>query len=414
MICLQQTSNKIKVALILSSEGLPVPAVLGGAIESLVSSLVDKNEEHMLIELVVVSRYDDAITKLNSEYQYSKLYYYRDFINIPNLIKSKLYGAYVLIKRYFPCFPTINIGYYRFVSNIVLREKVDYVIAEGGNYLGFERISKILGKERVVIHIHHHLRGSPQLKRIFGKSISVSNFVKREWVGSAISADATDVVLKNCITHTSFKTIISNDDLLSLRFELGYTEDDFVILFCGRLVPEKGVKELIQAVLNISDNRLKLLIIGSSNFGKIQKQTKYESDIQQLIENNVTKIKHIGYIPSDRLYQYFRLSNALVIPSLCEEAAPLTAIEGQLAGLPMIITNSGGMVEYTPDNGAIIVNKEENIVLNLERAIIYVLNNNLLDRVNKSYEFIVKHNPDEYYKHFISIVNKWYDTERIL
>ena len=405
---LQQISNKIKVALILPSEGLPIPAVLGGAIESLVSSLVDKNEENKQLELVIISRYDNSIAKINKEYYNSKLYYYREFIRIPAIIKSKLYGAYVLIKRYVPHFPIVNIGYYRFASNIVLREKADYVVAEGGNYLCFEKLSRILGKEKMVIHIHHHLIGTAQLKKIFGKSISVSSFVKREWIRDDISVDTNNVVLKNCITHTNFRNTISSKELLSLRSELGYSDDDFIILFCGRIIPEKGVKELIQAVLNINNKRLKLLIVGSANFGKSQKQTRYERDVLHLIQKDVTRIKHIGYISSDTLYRYYHLSNALVVPTLCEEAAGLVSIEGQLAKLPIIITKSGGLVEYTPDNGAIIINKGENIVQNLEDAITYVLENDLSERVDKSYEYVVKLNPETYYEEFVSIIMTWY------
>ena len=47
----------------------------------------------------------------------------------------------------------------------------------------------------------------------------------------------------------------------------------------------------------------------------------------------------------------------------------MIAIEGMLSGLPLIITKSGGMIEYAPSDVAVWVDRE-NIVQNLEDAII--------------------------------------------
>jgi glycosyltransferase involved in cell wall biosynthesis len=57
-----------------------------------------------------------------------------------------------------------------------------------------------------------------------------------------------------------------------------------------------------------------------------------------------------------------------VIPSLWEEAAGLIAIEGMLSGLPLIVTKSGGLIEYAPQDVACWVERD-GIVGNLESAI---------------------------------------------
>ena len=76
-----------------------------------------------------------------------------------------------------------------------------------------------------------------------------------------------------------------------------------------------------------------------------------------------------GYIENCELYRYYQAADIQVIPSLWEEAAGLIAIEGMLSGLPLIITKSGGMIEYAPSDVAVWVDRE-NIVQNLEDAII--------------------------------------------
>lgn len=57
-----------------------------------------------------------------------------------------------------------------------------------------------------------------------------------------------------------------------------------------------------------------------------------------------------------------------MIPSLCEDAAPLVPIEGMCSGLPLIVTDSGGMIEYIDDACALVVSRDE-IVKNLTKAI---------------------------------------------
>ena len=44
-------------------------------------------------------------------------------------------------------------------------------------------------------------------------------------------------------------------------------EDDFAVLYVGRLIQVKGILELMKAVLSIDDKHVKLLVVGSANFG---------------------------------------------------------------------------------------------------------------------------------------------------
>lgn len=46
-----------------------------------------------------------------------------------------------------------------------------------------------------------------------------------------------------------------------------FTDDDFIVIFCGRIMREKGVLELLQAISEIDDQHVKLMIVGSADFG---------------------------------------------------------------------------------------------------------------------------------------------------
>ena len=64
-----------KVALVLPEQGLPVPAVLGGAIETLVELLADINEKEKKLDLTIYSRYNADAEKKSKNYKHSKFVY---------------------------------------------------------------------------------------------------------------------------------------------------------------------------------------------------------------------------------------------------------------------------------------------------------------------------------------------------
>ena len=128
----------------------------------------------------------------------------------------------------------------------------------------------------------------------------------------------------------------------------------------------------------------------------------YYSEVIDLCKGN-DNIEHIGYVSNDKLKDYYTLSDVLVIPSLCEEAAGLVAIEGMACGTPIIATRSGGMPEYTGD-AAIIVEKDD-IVNNLVKQLkILSEDNNLREELSAKGRERAKLFPEErYYFDFMKI-----------
>ena len=136
-------------------------------------------------------------------------------------------------------------------------------------------------------------------------------------------------------------------------------------MFCGRIVEEKGVKELIEAFLQADINKGRLLIVGCYNAGSNPDMNYYNQIVNMCNKEN--NIDYIGYIDNEKIRDYYMLSDILVIPSLCEEAAGLVAIEGMACGTPIVASRSGGMPEYL-GSAAIIVEKE-GIIENLTKQL---------------------------------------------
>ena len=145
-----------------------------------------------------------------------------------------------------------------------------------------------------------------------------------------------------------------------LRKRLGFTGQDFVVLFCGRLEPDKGIHKLMEALALLPVPHIKLLIVGSPFFGRTQ-QSSFLRKLEQQARGLGDRVQFTGYIPNEDLPDYYRLADLVCVPTLVEEAAGLVALEAMACGCPILATRSGGMPEYLDGSQAVLVERGDNI-----------------------------------------------------
>ncbi len=144
-------------------------------------------------------------------------------------------------------------------------------------------------------------------------------------------------------------------ELGKLRTSLGINSNDFVFIFVGRIVADKGINELIAAFSKLSEHKenVKLLLVGplEKNSNPISKETVLE------IHQNINIIS-TGY--QDLVRDYFSLANVLVFPSY-REGFPNVVLQAGAMGLPSIVSNINGCNEIIINNynGIIIPVKNE-------------------------------------------------------
>ena len=148
--------------------------------------------------------------------------------------------------------------------------------------------------------------------------------------------------------------LFSDNDNLILKTTLGINSGDFVFVFVGRLVGDKGINELISAFKSISSEipEIKLLFVGSfeSDLDPLQKETLLE------LECN-TQIVSVGFQKDVR--PYLAIANALVFPSY-REGFPNVVMQAGAMELPSIVTNINGCNEIIieGENGIVIPVKD--------------------------------------------------------
>jgi glycosyltransferase involved in cell wall biosynthesis len=141
---------------------------------------------------------------------------------------------------------------------------------------------------------------------------------------------------------------------VQLRKQLGFIEEDFVFVYIGRMVKDKGITELIDAYTLLKQEfpAAKLLLVGP-----------FEPHLDPIPSSTVTAIKsnpsivHVDFQQDVR--PYLGLSQALVFPSY-REGFPNVPMQAGCMGLPSIVTDINGCNEIVQDgvNGIIVPAKK--------------------------------------------------------
>lgn len=337
-------------------KSLPVPCVKGGAIERLVTDIIDQNEISKALDITVVSIYDEQAKNISGNYVNTKLIY------IKNDIRYKLKGILVRIKNLFgKKYNTYN----ECVLDKIKKYKFDYVIVEDGAYSSFTSYLKYFQKNQMILHMHHSGKSTNRADSTFGACFGVSNYVCEKFRKTSHISNVWP--LKNGINITNFDKLATDEEKNSIRSELKFEQDDFVVIYCGRLIKEKGVLELVRAIKAINNKKIKLMIVGSINFAN-NGTSEYLTKLKEEVYSADDRIKFTGYVDNLELYKYYQAADMGIVPSLCEEAAALVSLEVMLSRIPLVITDVGGAPEFVSPETKII--SKDNIVKNISSAIL--------------------------------------------
>lgn len=401
---------------VITSGFLPVPASKGGAVETLLMNLLLENEKKADIEFNIFSIYDEKAKEESKEYQKTNFI----FIKPPKIVKKIDKIVFSIAKN---ILKKSNSQSYRFIfqrlyflnkiSQNLKKNNYDKVLLENHptQYLALKwRKNYQKYQNKYYYHCHNEFVGTYGCECIIKnttKIICVSNFIKNSLEKKLEIDEDRCVVLRNGIDTEKFSKKINEVEKQEIKKKYNIKNGDKILLFTGRLVPEKGIKELLEALSNVQIENLKLLVVGAA-LNKISVKTKYEMEIEELVKKINKNIIFTGYVEYKEIYKLYAIADIAVLPSIWDDPAPLTIIESMAAGLPIITTNSGGIPEYAKNGCAVILKRNENMIYNLKDAIIDVLSDK--DKRGKmseiSKENVKKLNLDNYYFNFLKIINE--------
>lgn len=145
------------------------------------------------------------------------------------------------------------------------------------------------------------------------------------------------------------------------RERLGFSDDDFVFIFIGRIVKDKGMNELAWAMRQLVSNHphARLLLVGPFE----SELDPLEGDNEQFFREH-SSVAYVGYQADVR--PFLAAADALVFPSY-REGFPNVVLQAGAMGLPSIVTDINGCNEVITDgvNGRIIQPRDREALLQM-------------------------------------------------
>lgn len=372
--------RKIKV-LIVTPCGLPIPAVKGGAVLTLMESIIKENEINNAIELHMVGVYDEQAERVSKKYKNTQF----QFIRIPKFAKMVDKGLDYVSKGILRTSRFIGKEYARKlyiihrVRKLLNENEYDRVVFQNAGFLLNAMTPRKLEekyKGKIYYHLHNDIPDNVPLNVVRQcKFILISEYLKKH-IAEVCGQDMSEqcIVVRNGFDCDRFAQILSDSEKLELKRKLGIEADKKILMFAGRIAPTKGILELTEAFRKLDRDDTVLMVVGAHNFGTGQ-TSEFQKRMEKQFSELGKRVCFTGYVPYDEIWKYYKLADIAALPSTWEEPAGLTMIEACAAGVPLITTKSGGIPEYVNNKESVLLENNEDIIVELERAINEILNN---------------------------------------
>jgi glycosyltransferase involved in cell wall biosynthesis len=144
-------------------------------------------------------------------------------------------------------------------------------------------------------------------------------------------------------------------------FKVPSQEEEFRILFAGRLIPRKGIHTLLEAFRRVHQQlpQAILRLAGSGNF--TYNKASYVDEQRQFIENHGLQdaVSFLGELEEPALLEEYSKCCLLVLSSVLE-TAPMVIMQAMAAGKPVVTTDAGGARYLVEDKlSGFVVPKED-------------------------------------------------------
>lgn len=357
----------MKKVCIVSPMFLPVPPVRGGAIENLINIIIEENEKNKEFFLDIYTIHDKNIV---NKYKQTNI--------IQIEINPLLFFIQRSINKLFHIFK-INLYFdfhtflYSKLNKKIKKQKYDKIVIENNMQI-FKKIRKTNRKTPFIFHLHNDLNEKNKkiedYRYICDNSehvLVVSDFLRNR-LNDIYSCNKV-VTLNNVIDVKYYLDYnYTQSKLENMRNKFNVKSDNFIVGYVGRATEEKGLFQLISAFNKVKNSKLKLLLI-IEDIRKIKYKTDYQQKVCEKILENNNNIIITDCIKYLDMPLYYKMIDLLVIPTICEEAFGLVALEAKVLNKKVIYTKSGALPEIFSDTDDIMINNDEKIVENIENAI---------------------------------------------
>lgn len=312
--------------LVLSQEIHPIPPTKGAAVEQWIDAVAHRCERYLplLVSVPHPCRPDDEVI--------GNVHYHR--IRIGRIYR-RLFRKLTRIDPWSYCDRIVAFAQPQAPAIIHLHNAPQFVDA----------LRRGLPNAKLILHMHNEkeCHFSATVDALVGCSHYIENWfhahgTKSDYFGT----------LPNGVDTARFAPP-KEVDRTSLRARLGLPPDRFVVLYAGRISPEKGPDLLADAFAHLDLSHFHCVIAGEWPQGNpaASQRVVFANSLREKIHG--LPITLLGSRAPETMPEVYHAADLLVIPSRFEEPFSMAAIEAMACGLPVLALARGGMIEYMRD-----------------------------------------------------------------
>jgi len=199
-----------------------------------------------------------------------------------------------------------------------------------------------------------------RLLRARGQRVIAVSEAVRQWASAALDLDAAAIERVYPVRDWSRYDAVAPDARSRIRRACGIADQATVLLLVGRLLlAEKGQDVMLRALPRVLDERPDTVLLLAGDGPDRQRAEALAGELG--VTRSVRFLGHREDVP-----ELLAACDLLLVPSTCEEAFGLVALEGHAAGRPVIVSAAGGLTEIVDHdvNGCVVPPGDASVLAN--------------------------------------------------
>lgn len=202
------------------------------------------------------------------------------------------------------------------------------------------------------------MKFAEKLTYVNATALTSNSFGLRDYVNTHLTKRSIVVVGNGSINGVNVDYFKQDLNSSNTRANLGISDGSTAFVFVGRLVPDKGIVELVKAFTELSrvESEIDLLLVGDEE----DELTPLPEETRELISKS-RRIHTLGWCKDVR--PYMSAADVFVLPSY-REGLPNSVLEAGAMNLPSIVTDINGCNEVVESgSNGILVPAKDHIAL---------------------------------------------------
>ncbi|WP_265523562.1 glycosyltransferase family 4 protein [Oerskovia flava] len=154
--------------------------------------------------------------------------------------------------------------------------------------------------------------------------------------------------------HGRVRTVRNGVDLERFAVPRAPRQGTLRVVFVGRVIRDKGVHVLLEAVTQLGRDDIDVTIVGRPGFDADAPLTPYERGLRQLAAAVRGRVRFASFVARPELPALLSAADVVAVPSIWPEPFGLTALEGMAAGAAVVASDIGGIPEAVGAGGTLV------------------------------------------------------------